>query len=385
MFSYKKIRGVIFFLLLIFSSFSVYAVGLSPAIGSAEFYPGFDESIKYTVRGNSQSNSKIVMGVSGPLSSYVTLDKDTVSVSPGEVAFFNARVVIPDNHGLVGPQPFYIDVNEIADADDDRMIVVTTGVQGRFTVYFPYPGKYLDITALSVPHIGQGDNTGYDWVVKSRGGESVTFDAVLTLYDSQNKSMTSKTYSGITLVPQQEYSGKGSFDTRTAEPGQYGVNLTINYDGVEKSTVTTYNIGEESIDLVSYYPINLTMGEINSITIVVKSLWNLRIDNVYAKIDIPGATTTTQTIQLNPFDTISISQYINVPAFEETKEIPANITVFFNGKQREFQAKFLLVESKSDESSGNLVQIVIIIGAILFLIMLVLIVLLVKGQKKKKN
>ena len=124
--------------LLVIHSVSVQAIGISPPGIGIYFKPGFKETYHYYVRAG--SNGNIMISVRGDLAEYIKPSVDNLTLSPGEVRWFDVTIELPQELERPGRYTNAVSATE-------RLIGPTVGVgsvaevSSIFIVEVPYPGN----------------------------------------------------------------------------------------------------------------------------------------------------------------------------------------------------------------------------------------------------
>jgi len=386
----NKKRGIIYTLslliiLLIMCSSSVLAIGLSPAKAIINYEGPFESNITYNIRSNSRYNIVAGVNITGELSKYIKIDKDEVPLKPGSSGSFRLNINVPENHGLAGKQIAWVKVYEKqVDRGVESTIMVTTSASAAIVVYFPYPGKFIDITNLKVDNVNEGEDSNLVWEITSRGEQDVVYSVVIDIIDLNNNTVISKEYAKTTLRAGDVYETKEKLSTNNLKAGRYKTHLILKYEDKVKTSDAYFNIGEEDVELVDYNPKNLTYGEINKMRFSVKGLWNDKFDSVYAHVKIDSVESTTPTLSLDAFKTINLEQYVDVSGLNET-EYNGSVEIFFDENSKTYPITVNVVKPivelpKEVKSGISLLSIYFILLA-LILIGLVVFVLI----KKRKS
>jgi len=366
-------------------SFSfVSAIGISPAKATINYEGPFSTNISYNIRSN--NNFPIVAGVElgGSMLEYVTVYNDEIPLAPGASGSFKLNLDIPQDHDYAGKQIVWVKAYEKeVDRGTESTIMVTTSASAAIVVYFPYPGKYIDIKTLKVENVKEGEDSNLEWELISRGEQDVTYGVEIEIFDSDDTVVITKEYARTNLKAGDTYGKKEVLSTKNLKPGRYNAILTLDYNGKSKSKEASFNIGEEDVELVDYTPKNLTFGEINKMKLSVKSLWNDDFDNVYATIKIDSAEASTPTATVTPFKTIKLEQFIDISGLNES-EYDGMVTIFFADTSKEYPitvniVKPIVIVPEEPRKGISMLSITFILLA-LILIALVIVVL---RQKKK--
>ena len=386
-----KLLVLLFFFLLFVSPNPVLAVSVSPATVTVDYVPGERVVIPLRLGSNLPGESYGVLEViNSSLSEYVSLETERVRLPDTGRVNVNAYLQIPVLEGVYGRQSVRIFVTEVTPEQAEQMIVVRTGINFRIDIDFPYPGKYVEISRLSVPSIREGDQAGFEWSVISRGSESSDFSATLELFDGDGEVFDVKEYSTRFLAPRESHSESGVFDTSSFLPGEYDVVLSVLFDSDKHASRTaTFRVGEEDVALKGFEPSELRYNSITPVRISVESLWADTFSNVYAEVSVNDRSSRTPSESLNAFSVVDLNHFVDTSGFEPG-EYEALITVFFDGLQRDFSVPVtVLSEAESrarfgdQDSGGSSVQVLLIVMVILVILAFINVLFMFLRKDKK--
>jgi len=374
------------FVLLLFSANSM-AIGISPAIVNVEYAPGFEATIPYTVRSNSNSDIIAQFTVGGELSKYVTLSKTEASLKPGESTSFELTLSFPaEELDYAGPQR----INVVAEEGipEGSGVGSRTVVVADIAINFPYPGKYLEIYRYSVQNINAGENSTASWEVISKGEELVSFDAVLEIFDNDNNSVLKKDYERTTIAPGDIYKKDDVLTTDKLLSDKYVATLKVSYENLVRESNVNFYVGKEDVSLLEYKPKEFKFNEINKFTVVFENLWNGEFKNVNALIELGNVKSQTPSGTLTPFGTLGLEQFLDTTEMQPgTYE--GNVTVFFGGNQKKFPITVRVMteeESKGEvESEGGGLSLVALVIILLVLLVIINVFFILRHRKKENK
>lgn len=371
---------VLIIFLIVFSSQSI-AIRLSPA--SARFF--YDEingiNEKFVFRVTSVSNQDIVVesSVSDSLAQYIDVEVGDFFLKPGEHKDFFVKLDIPSGVDLVGVHDGLITFRKKIPSDDHSMMPVTTALGARVVVTFSYPGQYIDIVNLDREVlVNEGENAVINWRVQAKGTDVTMFVNEFVVKDREGEVVFSEVEPSRVLPLNEFFSGSSELKSETFSPGIYTIYMKSSSEDnfVEKNS--TLRVGEEDINLKSFFPNNFTVGNILEFSFIIENLWNGEFRGVYGELTVEDVSMVTRSVNLGPFEEAEISnQFINL------KDLDVGIyngllTVYFGENSKTFDVELVVLE---EESSKN--YFVLISGAALILLLVFLLALFLLKKVKK--
>ena len=127
------------------------------------------------------------------------------------------------------------------------------------------------------------------------------------------------------------------------------------------------------------YTKEVQQGKINKFDIEVESLWNSKMDNVYAEIELGGISAKTDEISLAPWGSAVLSAYLDAASLEP-KDYKGNLKMHYVGKIKEEVIDVSVVEKKEFLSPNASTYLLV---AIIVLLLIANIILIRHFLKKK--
>lgn len=373
---------------------SVSAVSVSPSKYELEYEPGLKKTLEFIVRPNLKEPSIVGFGIEGALSEYITVPEETVRLNPGESKSVFIEINLPqEDIGLMGMQRTYIYISERAVAGNDAQIGAVATVAPDIRVYFPFPGKYVDVLSVNVPSVNQGESIELKYKIKGLGGLTTTADMSVEIRDSFNQVVLTQNLGTKTVDPEEERIITETINTSQLDPGRYDVRVSATFDGGVTSGQALFFIGEEKVELVSIKPNKFFFNSVSQVEISLSNLWNGEYSNVYAEIEYANRTAITSSGKLRALSSLELKQFIDLQGVEPGL-YNGTVTVYFGGNQQEFTFEAKLLNEKETkivkgESVGlELTQILIIVSVVLVIAAIMLAIFFLKHErranKKKK-
>ncbi len=264
---------------MIFNLSSVSAIGLSSLrlVEFLDFQPGLERTFEYKVGSNTDSAMYYAIYVEGNLKQYITTSVSELFIEPDKSAYFTATIKLPDNLSP-GMHEGDICVSETSNKGGPSNIGVKTAACAIIYVKVLYPGKYLVIKEFNIGLADKQANFLID--VESWGTERIESAKPVV-------KVAEKTVEGdsVSIGSNEKRRLTAVMDVSSFNAGTYLADAKIVYDGQEANISQTFQIGDLNIRLVSYTN-EFTQGKISPMDIVVESIWNQKIDNVYVDVNI---------------------------------------------------------------------------------------------------
>ncbi len=378
----KKKSVINFFLVFIIFLFlmeGVFSLGVSPSSKQFNFQPGFEKIINYRVLGI-DSDKELSLYVSGDLSKYVKLDRDSMK-GPGE---FSAIIELPDHIENPGPNKIFVAIREEVDKEISTMIAVSVVVKSIIVIHVPYPGKYLE-TKLISSNANIGEPIKFDLEVISRGDEDLIINPKIDIFSDQ-KLLETLVFQERDLASQEKIKLKKFLDTSNYNAGEYKAVATVNYGGAKPSIrEADFKIGDLSIDILNYSK-KIIIDKISRFNLELESGWNDPIQGLYADVSIlrglnelVGFETTTT--QLTPWQKKTIVGYFDATNITEGF-YDANITLTYYGKDKSRTSNELVKIEFIKKPFNMMIVVYILVGLIVLVIVLILLRKYIFKKKK---
>lgn len=370
-------RIFILVVLTVLLSTNVLAIGLSPSSASVDYEQGLSTSVSLrVVPSGGDEKASVSLGNSN-LAEYVTISRNEIDFTdPNDNGEVIITIDIPNNDkNFVGVQSINVEARGIRQEKSTAMVSATAIVVVPIKVYFPYPGKYVDINSFNVESINEGVDSSASWILQSRGNEAVSVTAKLEVYDSNNDLFFEKTTQPVLLFPNQMHSEQLTIPLKDRPSGNYYALLKINYEDDEKNKSKNFGIGTMDVDLTEYFPKELNYNSINEMKFMLLNKWNGVLDNIYGEINIAGKKAKTPSTMLESLKGGSITHYLDVSGVDPGN-YSGTFTVYFEDNSKEFPIEIsILDEIETQKKLGTYEEpadystlIIIIVGIIVVII-----------------
>jgi len=365
-------RVIVLLIILVFLPL-VSALGISPAKKYVNFKPNLE--LEYSFKIFADSKQKIELYAAGEFSDLVTFDKKEL-VGGGS---FKVRIKLPDKIEKPGEHRILIGARE--KAEEEEMLGTVVAVQAPIVVFVPYPGKYAEVS-LSANNANVGEPIKFEVNVKSLGNESIIATTNIEIYNA-NEEKIETLYLGTKKIDNQTSAVfKKTLDTKNYQPGNYEALAIVDYqEGVAKAN-KKFRIGHLFVNITNYTKEVIKKG-IQPFEIEIESLWNDKIDNVYAKVFVNKQnhsviTFQTPSAELNEWEKKTLLGYIDTDKLKIGR-YDLKIVVHYVENSTAIDGKLDVVRK------SQLVFYLLIIGIIIAVISLGIGVYLWRRHAKKKK
>jgi hypothetical protein len=367
------IQFIFIFMIFIFFADFVSALTVMPAKVEANFVPGFETEVTYTVLHNNPS-TEFELYIAGNLSDYVQLNKNKL-VGGGT---FTASVNLPLIIEKPGKHRILIGVKEVVNEKDMEISRATIGtsvtIQAVIDVYVPYPGKYFEIF-LSSNNVNLGEPVEFNLEIVSQGKEDVNLTPRIDIF-SNEQLIETLLFFEREIKSMEKVKLRKFLDTTNYAPGPYNALAIIDYGKVVVSN-SFFNIGDLVIHLLNYTN-QLEIGGLNRFDIEIESGWNDPIDGAYAEVffindsGFNSASFKTSSTGLAPWERTTITGYFDTSNFTEGVH-DANITFVYYGKNvGKISSELVKVTFVKKTDYLNLVLIIagIVLALVIFIVLI---------------
>jgi len=302
-------RGLTYITLIIMLSTIVLALGMSPPSSKIVFEPGATEVLTLRLF---EDRSPFIASVQvyGDLEEYIevdqtelTIDKDgtvlTITLTypqtlkPGTHV---SRVIIEEEKKLseegAGRAPFG----------------ARAALSHIVSVLVLDETKYAE-ASLYVPHTKNGETVNVAVNVDNFGKEHIlSAQGVVTIYDGDGVLVTTLQTDERAIFSQGEAQLFAHWTPKDLLPGTYEARLNLTYDEFSTNDTRMFKIGEESMEVISISPVNISTGDIRSLSFIVKNNWNEPFIGAFLEAEVYFNDTFVETISTPPITIKAFNQ-----------------------------------------------------------------------------
>ena len=339
-------KGVILVFLLVLIIPIVHSMGFGGKDAHITFEPGLEQTFSWTLITTSSIERDYSITASGDLSEYIEISPANLleNIKPNENPIISATLKLPQQEPSAGMHIIRITMSELpTQLEQQAGIFALSGAIPKIHIKVLYPGTYLT-PSLSIPDINLGENIIPKIDLSNFGKQTIQeLNAKIEILDSQNNTIIT----------------------------------TIYWDNNQTILTEPFRVGIMDI-LLLQTSTNLTTNQINEFNIVVKSLWNGEIDNLFAEITLANQTATTPTKKLQPWGTTILTAHINPQLPEGNHEIQIKLNY---GTLSKTSTKPILLIKEKREFKISMTTMLVILLTLVTLLIIINSYLLIKKKK----
>lgn len=318
------IAGFAEFLLILMLVASASAVSIQGGNHDVTFKPGATYSYSYTL-GRADAIDTYVAGDFPDVLKYVTIDDSTPGGGPRSIT---ATINFPQS---VPPGKYVIYIGAKEHVEQNAPIGGVAAIQSRISVNVLYPGKFLQ-ASYGMPDANVNERVPVSVGVTSYGTEEIAaVSGRIEVYDPDSKLVSVLTTNSISLASDVSSTLATTLDTKGFVKGNYHTNLTVFYDGAVLGPFeSSFRVGTPEL-AVRNYTREFAKDAVGKLDVIVESNWNGKFTNVYATINVLGATLQTPSQTTDQFGSATLSTYWDTKGLAY-ESYPATITAHYTYK-----------------------------------------------------
>jgi hypothetical protein len=338
----------------VFLCSEVFAIsGVSPGGYEVDFEPNLSKSFEFSFIFDDYVKSELY--VSGPLSEYVTLDKEYLEGRGSVVAFLS----LPAEVETPGLNVIRIGARQLA--KEGGGIEIVSDVGGIIKVNVPYPGKYLELEAIA-PNANAGELVNISLKAYNRGKVSLDVHPMIQIFNEVEKVETLNSSHKRVIAPFKSETFYFLLDTSDYAPGNYTATALADY-GEENLARDDdpFRLGEFRVAITNYSS-SFERGKIGKFNVEVESFWNSPINDLYAVVyllDQEFVSFRTSSLSLGAWKKNTLVGFIDTTSVEEDTFM-ANITLYY-GNATTSQVVALNLEKRIDYTPYILVFVLLVV------------------------
>lgn len=368
----------------------VSSVGVVPSRLDVPFYPGFEQTVEYTVKG--YDNPLLEM-----LCPYVIFNND--SVQSGFDTRFSVTIKLPE---VIDAEPGELNcgfmIREGGIPGMPRGVGGRVEVAATIMVHVPYKGRYATMS-FEASNANKGDPVYFHVIVNNLG----EFDlediiAKIEIKDIENKTKEILYTEPISVPIFSAADIWKELDTKSYDTARYRAIAVVDYGGNEPAKAeSSFLIGKLFVNFLGMTK-NATTGLISPISLDVESWWGNKINNVYANLVLINGSgvvfTSFKTISqvLAPWQKAALTGYLDA-ANISPGAYEMNISLHYDEEQSNIKAAFDIVSlPEPEELKPSMTEIVkdiatspIFLVSIVLLLIIINIMMRFKLKKKTGN
>ncbi|MBR9703815.1 hypothetical protein GOV12_00250 [Candidatus Pacearchaeota archaeon] len=373
-------RIIIFLLLLLLVIFGIVDVkaslGISPPKVELNFIPHQEYSIGFQVL-NVEEDQKLKVNLSGEFSRYARLEKKSLTGNEG----FYVNINLPAEGGTPGNKIIGVHVKQ--DFGSRSGIGTVLEVLPLIIIKVPYPGKYAQVDSFSVTDTNVGESFSFTLKLDNLGSEEIEPSVEFQVY--LDGELLDKYNVGRKVIDFDSY---GLFEKTVSankySSGNYEAKAIIKLNDPNRTVITvntTLRVGSLNVEIINWTH-EAYQGKINPYNIKVESLWNNRINSIYAEVNVTNLSGEsvdffkTSPVTLNGWEKGILYGFFNAEKLN-LEEYNSKITIFYENSNKTINVPVKVVltpeiPQKSFKFNSymiiSVVIVIIVIGFIIFII-----------------
>jgi len=340
-----KIFLILLVLLFIFNSESSFGVGIgsSQIIKYIDMLPEASYSFNYFVSPTRSYpfNYRVYLEGDETLLKFFSVSQSFFSNLTGR-GYFNVNVAFPQELPPIDPGLYTIWVTVKEEPIGGGGISAISAARMPINVRVLYADAYIK-ASIAVPNGNVGDLLSVNLKLENWGRQRTTCYGSVKILDGSHTVIKALPFEDVLVEAASSENVPLVLDTTGFLQGEYTAIAEVYWEGKGSTTAsTTFLIGNLDLNIKSYTE-ELKAGEINPFEIVVESLWNNPMEDVYAEIKLESPdgkqfSTKTPTYTLDPWKELTLKGYVDLTE-ATTGRYKGKVIVHFDGKSKEKNIK----------------------------------------------
>jgi hypothetical protein len=381
-----KSRFILAILFLILAS-QVYALGVAPAKTTVMFEPGTMKEGKLRIILDTVPK-QITLKTEGELGKYIEIEKNNF-VAESTETWVTFKINLP-NELPPGERNGGILVSETPVGNENDVLYAVPAVVHKVITNVPYPGKYL----TSKLFITNADKeTTFTLAMMNWGQEKVEkAKATFIIKGPTNQELEVIHTEPVAVEPGKE--AKLVSIWTTENPGNYLVEVALDYDGKIEEHSEIFTIGRLEIEIERIEVNDFKIGQIAKMDIYLRNKWNKPV-KMDGRVEVTKNTKLISTFNTLPLlipekTTGTMEAYWNTQGIE-LGEYDVAVKVSYEGKTTEKTfSTYVAADSISIKTTGQAVkktgsQNTILLSVLVLALIIVNIFLFIYINKKLKK
>jgi len=314
-----------FLILIIICSALVSAARVSPPkFDSVPYAEGESVDFDMTIWNNGETPYVYHMSADSFISEYVTFNKNSIPLLPGEQASVTATLTFPlyETISDFGIQKLYFKSEESVDPRySSGTFSAVTAVRIYVPIEVPIPGEYAEIKEITIPNPEKGENTYIELVLSNKGVLDL-FDTSTTIsvMDREGNLLDTLYFNNVDISATQSVTVNQTLHTESYDSGMYLVHGDLKYspEKIPSTKDSTFFIGGVDVLLLDYTK-TLTKGKINNIKFNLQSIFSQDLKNIRGSlIDFNDSLVNLPVIDFKPYELTIVDAFMFVPKTNDT-------------------------------------------------------------------
>ncbi len=382
---------IVYGILLCVSMASSQAIGMGPAKRYIDYTGSYSGEFTNLIINNAGRDIHAHITFKGDIPQYVKdAPAEDLFIKKDGSAEFTFRVEIPGELPP-GNQIIRVVILEVFDQEGGT-IVSRTGVDSIIVFKVPTPGKYLSAN-FDIPTINPGDPLKV--TIEGDHVGTVTIDELSgeIIIPTPTGKITHTTNRINNLPAHQHFALTNTISDLPLKAGEHQIQGYLYYDDKLLELKSTFRIGDLDAEIVSYTT-NASVGQINRISAVVRSIWSAPMSASVTFSILEGNNVLAQTVSesqdLKPWEKQEFALFIDTTSLKEGN-YTGEYLLSYSGKTKSIKVLFTLYSGvvvekpEVQEKTGLLSTQSLLITVIALLVLLILVLLLRKPPQAIKK
>lgn len=315
------VRKGLIFILLVFLTFNVSALGISPAIKNIDFVPNGEVKINFYVLDAVDGSFYDVSIRGGSLAPYASISTDSVKGNGN----FVLTIRFPEIFETPGEHSLGVSVKERPSESSFINTVVEVG--SNVKTFVPYPGFYGDLS-LNIPDGNVDEQIPVELYVINRGDNELNIESVFVDFISNSGTSVKRIdFTPVSIPVSGDRYFRKYLDTTGMGAGNYIGDAKVTYEGITREVNRSFRVGSLFVNITNFTNY-LVSDKIERFYVTLENKWNSPISGAYVDINISNDFQSnyfrTPSVDLSPWEKKTIESYV------DTEGLEGNYNLFLN-------------------------------------------------------
>jgi hypothetical protein len=310
---------------------NISAIGITPARTNINFEPGLVKEVNFSIINSENKEMSVVFSVKGELAQYITLSQEFADFSSSEKEkSFKYTLELPQDFENPGKYEAEIVALEVSKdvKESGTFVGAALAVITQVYVHVPYPDEYIE-TEFKIVSSEQGSNTLFLIPITNRGKVDVSeIQAIIDIYSPSGEKIASveSLKESLKKLERKELSATWFANVSS---GKYTANLTLMYNGKQKSFLKDFEVGEILLEIKEVVVRDFQLGEIAKFELLIQNKWSHEVKDTYVRIIVYNPNGSTLVEFKTPNQDFEPLEEIKLPAYWDTVGVNEGI---YDGK-----------------------------------------------------
>ncbi len=267
---------------------SSQVVGFGVAPSKYSFDIGDDvEALQLRIINSQQEDLMLSLDVEGPLSEYITLPQNIISVKPGESQkTIKYNIDIPEDlpPGMSESAVIIKNIGGSSSKDEGSKVRASVSIKQKINVFSPYPERFVD-GDLFVQAATIQEPITFSAHVKNKGSADTDVSGSISIRTPSNTEV------GRLQIPNRRLDSLSSKKIRVSydgleNSGVYIAQAHLNYADKHLKMEEQFMVGNKEVEVSEVTTGEFNLGEIVRLDLSLDNKWNQEIKDVSAEVEV---------------------------------------------------------------------------------------------------